>query len=292
VTGVQTCALPILAHLVAAIGEGDVGITASILAVFQTLGFFLTVLDLPFRWSAWRALGGLVLAGLAIRRSPEAIARTAEQLEEAFDAGATADVEKMAAWVPFPKLRLVVIAPILPLLLLSLFMKLVLFLWTSLFLSAPLSLLWRNRRYSADAMAVQLTREPDGLAHALRQIAGSGVPPGGEAREYFFVHATRGSSKGGIADRRAMTLTLHPTIARRLARLVALGATSEPVTRSSWPDYQEIARRPLAAAIAGGLLLLLVPLIIALVLAVGYITAIVMTVALAGGLTIAAAVLG
>ena len=45
------------------------------------------------------------------------------------------------------------------------------FLWTSLFLGPPLAMIWRDRRYAADAMAVQLTRNPDGLARACRVSA-------------------------------------------------------------------------------------------------------------------------
>ena len=282
----------VVAHLVAAIIEGDIGVTASILAVFQTFAFFLTILDLPFRWSAWRALGGFALCALAIRRSPTAVARTGELLEEAQAAESTVDVDRIMAWVPFPRLRLVLIAPLLPLMLLSVFLKLVLFLWTALFLGPPLGMLFRNRRFSADALAVQLTRDPDALAGALEHIAGSGVPAGGEAREYFFIHARRESGRRAITDQRTMTLSLHPMIGRRLARLVALGATPQPDRKMRWLNLAEVARHPLQAAIVVGLLLLLVPLGVVLVLAVAYITAIVMTIALAAGLTVVTAVLG
>jgi Zn-dependent protease with chaperone function len=46
----------VVAHLIASIGAGDIRLSQGILAVFQTFGFFVTFLDLPFRWSAWRAL--------------------------------------------------------------------------------------------------------------------------------------------------------------------------------------------------------------------------------------------
>jgi hypothetical protein len=89
-----------------------------------------------------------------------------------------------------------------------------------------------------------------------------------------------------------MTLSLHPMIGRRLARLVALGATPQPDRKMRWLNLAEVARHPLQAAIVVGLLLLLVPLGVVLVLAVAYITAIVMTIALAAGLAVVTAVLG
>ena len=82
--------------------------------------------------------------------------------------------------------------------LISVILRIVLFLWTALFLGPPLALIWRNRRYAADAMAVQLTRDPDGLARALSRISGSAIPTGGEGREYCFIHGPSTQKKGGF----------------------------------------------------------------------------------------------
>jgi Zn-dependent protease with chaperone function len=279
----------VAAHLVATIAAGDLGLGVSVLAVFQTLGFFLTILDLPLRWSASRALGSLILVGLGISRSPEAVTRVGEMLEDGLDAASTDAVTRIFAWVEVARWRTAAIVPLLPFILLSLFMKLVLFLWTALFLGPPLGFLWRNRRYAADAVAVQLTRDPDALALALRQIAGSDVPAGGEGRAYLFVHAARGAIAGG---RRGMTMSLHPTIGRRVARLVAMGANSVGPAQPIWANLAEFSRHPMRAALVAGLLLLLIPLVAALAALVAYITAIVMTIALAAGLGIASAVVG
>jgi Zn-dependent protease with chaperone function len=57
-----------------------------------------------------------------------------------------------------------------------------------LFASAPVALLWRSRRYLADATAVQLTRNPTGLHRALARLAECGaVIPGGEPLAHLFV---------------------------------------------------------------------------------------------------------
>ena len=216
----------VVAHLVASIGAGDIRLTHGILAVFQTFGFFVTFLDLPFRWSAWRALGGLALVAAGLRRSPDMVAQTLESVERSMDAEAMPDVEKVWSVIPCRRVRLVLLAPLLPLILISVILRLVLFLWTALFLGPPLALIWRNRRYAADAMAVQLTRNPDGLARALSRIGGTGIPDGGEGREYCFVHGPPSGRKGGFTDRRTITLSLHPTLGRRLQRLHALGATA------------------------------------------------------------------
>jgi Zn-dependent protease with chaperone function len=282
----------IVAHLVATIAQGDIGLSVSVLAVFQVLGFFLTILDLPLRWSASRALGGLFLVVVGLRRSPDSVARVGEMLEDGLNARSIDPVQRIFAWVEVSRWRVAVIAPILPFILISLFMKLVLFLWTALLLRPPLGLLWRNRRYSADAGAVQLTRDPDALALALQQIAGSSVPSGGSGREYFFVHAPLASIADGAARERGMPTSLHPPIGRRVARLIAMGAKSVGPAQSIWANLAELSRHPARAALVLGLMLLLLPLFAALAVMVAYLTALIMTIVVATGLGIASAILG
>jgi Zn-dependent protease with chaperone function len=281
----------IVGHLVATIVQGDVGLSVSVLATFQTLGFFLTILDLPLRWSAWRALGGLALVAFGVRRSPDAAARVGEMLEDGLKAGSIDTVRRIFAWAEVSKWRVVVIAPLLPFILISLFMKLALFLWTALLLGPPLGLLWRNRRYSADAVAVQLTRDPDALALGLQKIAGSDVPTGSSGREYFFVHAPPPSVAASDANQRGMTTSLHPSVARRLARLIAMGANSVKAAQTRWPNPAAFLRHPARSALVAGLVLLLLPLCGALGVMVAYVTALIMTIVVGTGLGIASLVL-
>jgi hypothetical protein len=152
--------------------------------------------------------------------------------------------------------------------------------------------MWRNRRYAADAMAVRLTRNPDGLASALKRISDSNIPTGGEGREYAFVHGPASPRKGGFTDRRTITLSLHPAIGRRLERLKEMGAMSIGQRRLMPFRFDLIARFPGYALLVACLLVLLLPLGAVLVVMVGLLTVLVMTMGLAAGLTIAAGVLG
>lgn len=281
----------IVGHLVASIGAGDVRLTHGILAVFQTLGFFVTFLDLPFRWSAWQALGGLALVAVGVRRAPTQVEETLALVEHGMDATAMPDVDRVWSVIPWPRVRKVLLVPLLPLILISLVLRVVLFLWTALFLGPPLAMIWRNRRYAADAMAVQLTRNPDGLARALTRIGGSAIPAGGEGRDYCFVHGPASPPARGLADRRRVSMSLHPSLARRVQRLQVLGATGggAPARLLRW---DLVARNPGRALLVAGLLLLLVPLLGTLLALVLYLTAIAMTLGLAAGLAITAGVLG
>jgi len=226
---------------------------------------------------------------IGLPRSPDS---TLELLEGAMDAEALPDVEKVWSVIPWRLVRRILLVPLLPLILISVLLRVVLFLWTALFLGPPLALIWRNRRYAADAMAVQLTRDPNGLASALSRISGSGIPAGGEGREYYFISGPPASRRGGFTHRRTITASLHPAISGRLARLHALGATTVGDERNRRIRFDMIRQYPGRALIVALLLLPLFPLGGALILAVFYLTAIAMTLGLAAGLTIAAAVLG
>lgn len=270
----------VAARLVSAIGAGDPQAAAGIMAVFRTLGFFLTVLDLPLRWSAWRTLGGLLLASMT-RRTGDAVGRVGEGLEEGLEADTLPELDKIAGNAPALVAKLVRLL-LLPFYLVSIFYKLILFLWTALFLGPPLALLWRNRCYWTDARTVKLGRNPEAFAKALEKIGAADPPPGGEAFAYLFIAAPT-TARRAVTDRRSLALALTPPTGKRLARLSAMGAN--PRNRRAL-DLAVLAAHPLRALIVGALGLLLVPLFAALVAAVGFLTVMVMTFGLLAGLGI------
>lgn len=270
----------VAARLVSAIGAGDLQAAAGIMAVFRTLGFFLTVLDLPLRWSAWRTLGGLLLVSVT-RRTGDALGRVGKGLEEGLEADTLPELDKIAGNAPVLVAKLVRFL-LLPFYLVSIFYKLILFLWTALFLGPPMALLWRNRCYWTDARTVKLGRNPEAFAKALEVIGAADPPPGGEAFAYLFIAAPT-TARRAVTDRRSLALALTPPTSKRLARLSAMGAN--PRGRRTL-DLATLAAHPLRALIVGALGLLLVPLFAALVVAVGFLTVMVMTFGLLAGLVI------
>lgn len=280
----------VVAHLVASVGQGDMRLTHGILAVFQTFGFFVTFLDLPFRLSAWRSLGGLLLIMLGLRRRPDDIVATLESVEGSLDAEAMPDIERVWGFIPISWLRLALLTPLLPFMLISMLLRIVLFLWSALLLGPPLALIWRTRRYAADTLAVRFNRDPDALARALAEIGQSGVPDGGVGREYCFIQGAANPTRG-FAARRTITVSLHPPLGRRLQRLAAMGAAGRWGGGRPWHGWAMLKARPWAALLVGFLLALLVPLGLVLAACVAFLTALVMTLGLAAGLTIVIAVL-
>ncbi len=190
----------ILGHLVASIGNGDLRVALRILAVFQTFGLFLTVLEAPYsptaRMALWslirvgtRAItrrqsdtdGGMDMVGLLLIRGLSA--------DSTDDAGAIMEAGEQLGLNPVHRFLLKARTFILlPFLLLSLFMKLQQFLFVAVIVGPALALTWRARRYLADASAVQLTRNPDGLLRGLIRLSNDGgMVPGAQWAAHLFV---------------------------------------------------------------------------------------------------------
>jgi Zn-dependent protease with chaperone function len=216
----------VMAHCIASIGNGDLRLMQSLLATFQTLGLFHTFLDLPFRWSAWQALGAFARAMIDPHASPTSVQQAAHRIEESFSPESMAPLS-------------VLIVPLLPFRLVTMFQRFILMIWCIAVLSWPLALLWRARRYLADSTAVQLTRNPNALASALSQIAAhAGIPAGGESRDYLFMCGT--GIKRGSFDRYGVTVAMHPRLENRLKRLYAMGA-SAPRNQADAPSRLRMA---------------------------------------------------
>jgi Zn-dependent protease with chaperone function len=270
----------VAARLISAIGAGDLQAAAGVMAVLRTLGFFLTVLDLPLRWSAWRTLGGLLLVSVTRRKGADVLGHIGEGLEDGLQTEQIPDLDQIAKNAPRLVAKLVQFL-LLPFYLLSVFYKLILFLWTALFLGPPMALLWRNRCYWTDARTVELARNPEAFATALERIGAADPPAGGEAFAYLFVAAPT-TARRAVADRRTLAMALTPPTSQRLARLSAMGALPRGRTMS----LRSLLAHPLGALVVVALGLLLVPLLVALLGAIGFLTIIVMTFSLVAGLAI------
>ncbi|WP_338118970.1 M48 family metalloprotease [Paracraurococcus ruber] len=255
----------VVAHLVAAAGDGDLRLAAAIQAVFGTLGVLVLVFDLPFRRGAWAALRDLLLAlagALPAARAERLRGNLAGSLSpDSMDAM----MRVMSLGERWPPLGALLVLPLLPWMLLTLVQKLLVSFWMLFVFGWPLGWLWRARRYLADAAAVRLLRDPEALAAALRRIDADGMPPGGALQELGFFHVpTLAREEAGFRNRANMVAALTPRIGKRLWRLSALGAgpAAEAGWRATLRQMRQITgwRRWLVLA----LLALLVPLFAAL----------------------------
>lgn len=214
----------VIAHLVGSVGNGDLRIAWLLLSVFQTYTLLSILMDAPSsrvaRRNAWRAFRGL------LRRDPAELDAIAELLLSS-DGHATGGGEPSGGF--FMLLRL-------PFVLASLTVQMLTMLGSMLVFGPTLGALWRARRYLADATAVQLTRNPHGLANALHRLEHAGGFEAGRPAQIAFV--VWGGGYGGPAGF-SVPGGLHPAIRRRVRRLEAAGARIRRASR-------QVSRLPVA----------------------------------------------
>jgi Zn-dependent protease with chaperone function len=134
-------------------------------------------------------------------------------------------------------------------------------------LNPLVALAWRRRKYMADAAAVRLTRDPDTLATALREILDRGST-GLQAWTMHMAIAQAGPiGSGGLLG--GGVVSIFPSTVRRYKALGRLGATLQPIkhVQPTWPMPLALLIGTLSA-IAGGLLTVAVILMIWLSVAI------------------------
>jgi len=218
----------IVGHLVGSISNGDLKIAYALSSALQTFGLLITLLDAPLGDVARQYLARLVRLTLRRRVEPAEADALGALLAERLslrDQHETVTLEPKypALWAPL------VVA--------SAAVKWTLFLFTTALVGPMLALLWRSRRYLADATAVQLTRNPEALWSALANlIQKGGMPDGSGPASYLFIVGpeTVGWTRPGkpapakVDDKMGTNslASFHPDVGRRLRRLEAQGASS------------------------------------------------------------------
>ena len=161
-----------IAHLLASIGNGDLRIAFRITSVFETLGLMVTMLNAPFGPHARATLGRIV--HFALRRDRADSAAEAEAIATMLAAGITMESDDIFRLFDSPPRRGIVgkalNALLLPFFFTNAAIQLTLWFLSVAMLGPSFALLWRTRKYLADATSVQLTRNPDALASALEKL--------------------------------------------------------------------------------------------------------------------------
>lgn len=187
-----------LAHLVASIGNGDLRIAFRVISVFETCGLLVALINSPFGSRSRSTLWRIVRYGLARRvgeGSQQEAAAVAALLARSSDMG-TDDIDDL--FTPkkksiFRSMRNFLLFPIF---FTNTAIKLSLWFFSFTMLEPSMALLWRKRKYLADACAVQMTRNPDGLAEALRKLnADRGPISGGAWAAHLFLVSPAGSDR-------------------------------------------------------------------------------------------------
>jgi|SRR5579875_72825 len=184
-----------LAHLVASIGNGDLRIAFRVAGVFETYGLLLALINAPFGPRARRTLWRIVRYSLIGKKHAEASAAEAAAVADLLTRGAAMETDDIDDFFNTTARRKSVLRSIrnflfFPIFLTNFAIKLSLWFFSFSILEPSMALLWRKRKYLADASAVQLTRNPDGLAEALRKLNDTrrAIPGGAWAPHLFLVN--------------------------------------------------------------------------------------------------------
>ena len=228
----------VVGHVVGSIGNGDLKIVSIIFSIYQTWGALALLVNAPFAASSRRAIWRGFRT--AFRGQERTVDRwEAEFVSDAFLRGVVdfedAEVGKRLASNRkglAGKWDTIVMFLSLPSTMIAYVVRFAVFISSMALIGPIVAFMWRTRRHLADAMAVQLTRNPDALARALRHFGTVQclVPQGEPVSLLFFTWPPHASAKDAAVGEFGR---MHPKLPQRERRLLALGADpsgARPVT--------------------------------------------------------------
>jgi Zn-dependent protease with chaperone function len=264
----------ILAHLVGSIGNGDLGIAFTVTSVFETCGLLVNLVNAPFgkesRSRLWRVARYMLGGGTPEKRAADA-ADIAESLATSLDG----DTPEMGNYFNHGNPGLIKKAYrfiMFPLMFTNMVIEITLWFFLSLLLGPCMAMLWRTRRYLADASSVELTRNPDALARALQCLSEDNTAfDSGDWATHLFVVNPKGDSglRGQQPSQQQMAKaiqawasTAHMMSAQDAANLYdtpveARGAAGDAdggasgVAKNDWPSVRQEMITTVKAAATG-----------------------------------------
>jgi Zn-dependent protease with chaperone function len=190
----------LLGHLIASVGNGDLRVAFTVTSVFETCGLLVTLINSPFgshsRGTLWRMVRYALFPSNNKAAEADAVCELlggsvdmgSDDISRFFD-----DSQKKAG--PIRKFLRFVFFPIV---FTNISIEMTLWFFLTLLVGPCMALVWRTRRYLADAGAVELTRNPDALVAALQRLAedNSVIAGGGWATHLFVINPSGDGSAG------------------------------------------------------------------------------------------------
>jgi Zn-dependent protease with chaperone function len=256
----------ILAHLVGSIGNGDLGIAFTVTSVFETCGLLVNLVNAPFskesRGRLWRVARYMLGGGTLEKRAADAAA-IAESLATSLD-GDTPEMDNYFKQGNPGAIKKVYRFVMFPLMFTNMVIEITLWFFLNLLLGPCMAMLWRTRRYLADATSVELTRNPDALARALQCLSEDNTAfDSGDWATHLFVVNPKGDTglRGQQPSQEQMAKaiqawasTAHLMSAQDAANLydtpVAAGAAA-PIAANDWPSVRQEMITTVKAAATG-----------------------------------------
>jgi Zn-dependent protease with chaperone function len=192
----------LLAHMVGSISNGDLRIAFTVTSVFEACGLIIALVNAPFgkdsRKTLWRLLRYAFRSGGSDAKMVDA-GEVGDLLADTLDTKTT-DVDEFFnnrnAGITRKFFRLL----LFPFIFTNIGLELTLFIFLQVLLGPCMALLWRTRRYLADASSVEFTRNPEALATALQQLSedNNSISGAGWASHLFVVNPKGDVSLRGV----------------------------------------------------------------------------------------------
>ena len=191
----------LLAHLISSVGNGDLSIAFKVTSVFETCGLILTVINAPFgkqsRTAIFRLIRYALTGGSSLKKAADT-EEVAELLSDTLD-NSNSDIDRFFNQQNPGLIRKALRVLLFPFMFTNIAVEITLWFFLNVLLGPCMAMLWRTRRYLADAGAIELTRNPDALAQALQRLsqANCGIEGGAWASHLFVInpagdHSLRG----------------------------------------------------------------------------------------------------
>jgi len=238
----------LLAHLVSSIGNGDLRVAFTVTSVFETCGLVVTLVNSPFGRQSQKTLWRILRYSFLGSKGDAAKSAEAEAVAELLAGSLDMDSTDIDRFFNSPKkvglIRKLLRLVFFPILFTNMAIEITLWFFLNMLLGPCMALVWRTRRYLADAGAVELTRNPDALAGALERLSqdSSAIPGGAWATHLFVINPTGDHSLGGA----------RPT-PEQMKQAAAIWAASRPGAQANAPeaaDYQSLKREMMATGFA------------------------------------------
>ncbi|MBZ5521286.1 MAG: M48 family metalloprotease [Acidobacteriia bacterium] len=185
----------VLGHLISSIGNGDLSIAFTVTSVFETSGLIVTLINTPFGSQSRGILWRLIRYSFSSRTSVAGSDSEADELAALLTRNMGSDSDDIdrfydSSQTDAPLWRKFLRMVFFPMIFTNAAIKMSLWFFSYVLLGPCMALLWRTRRYLADASAVQLTRSPDGLASALQALNAddTSIPGGGWGAHLFLMN--------------------------------------------------------------------------------------------------------
>jgi Zn-dependent protease with chaperone function len=238
----------VLAHLISSIGNGDLHVAFTVTSVFETCGLLVTLINSPFGRQSQKTLWRIVRYSFLGSKGDTAKSAEADAVAELLAGSLDMSSSDIDRFFNSPQkvglIRKLLRLVFFPIVFTNMAIEITLWFFLNLLLGPCMALVWRTRRYLADAGAVELTRNPDALAGALERLSqdSSAIPGGSWATHLFVINPTGDRSLGGT----------RPT-PEQMKQAAAIWAASQPEAQAKVPpvaDYQSLKREMMTTGMA------------------------------------------